>query len=297
MRRLAAVDIGSNTVHALVADVEGGWLTEVAHHVEMPELGAEVRRTGRIGAAKAVEAIAALVGVVERARADGYEALAAGATAAVREAADGDEFLAAAGAAIGIRVHLIPEELEARLTFLGATTGGAPAGEWALADLGGSSTEIVIGRGRQMGEWASLRLGSGVLGATLGDPPAEAALASVAAEARLILQGAPSARPSALLATGGTASHLEGLLAQTAFRPADLERAESVLNRAGAQEIALRLGIPAPRVRALRAGVVILTEMLRHYEVPSLEVRHQGLRQGMILALDGAGDGWVRFRD
>jgi len=49
MMRSAAVDVGSNTVHALVADVRDGALVDVAHYVEMPELGAEVGRTGSIG--------------------------------------------------------------------------------------------------------------------------------------------------------------------------------------------------------------------------------------------------------
>ena len=81
-RRLAAVDVGSNTVHALVADAVQGRLEDVAHYVEMPELGAEVGRTGRIGETKAEEAIAALHSVLGRAREHGYEHLIAGATAA-----------------------------------------------------------------------------------------------------------------------------------------------------------------------------------------------------------------------
>ena len=80
-RRLAAVDVGSNTVHSLVADACQGRLEDVAHYVEMPELGTVVARTGRIGEAKAEEAIAALRSVLERARKHGYEHLLAGATA------------------------------------------------------------------------------------------------------------------------------------------------------------------------------------------------------------------------
>ena len=58
-RRLAAVDVGSNTIHALVAGAHEGRIDDVAHFVEMPELGAEVDRTGRIGPAKTAQAIAA----------------------------------------------------------------------------------------------------------------------------------------------------------------------------------------------------------------------------------------------
>src|SRR3977135_1534615 len=116
--RLAAVDIGSNTVHSLVADVVRGKLEDVAHYVEMPELGAQVARTGEIGK-RAKVAIRALRSVVDRARTHGFDALTAGATEAVRQATDGAEFARAAGDAIGTTVHLISAEREAELSFLG----------------------------------------------------------------------------------------------------------------------------------------------------------------------------------
>src|SRR6266478_2938829 len=94
--RLAAVDIGSNTVHILVADVVRNKLEDVAHYVEMPELGARVARTGSIGT-KGRIAIRALKSVVARARKHGYERLIAGATAAVRQASDGEAFAIKAG--------------------------------------------------------------------------------------------------------------------------------------------------------------------------------------------------------
>ena len=85
--RLAAVDIGSNTVHVLVADVMRGRLEDVAHYVEMPELGAQVHGRGSIGARKK-EVMRALRSVLSKSRAHDYELLIAGATEAVRQAAD-----------------------------------------------------------------------------------------------------------------------------------------------------------------------------------------------------------------
>src|SRR5260370_706067 len=100
--RLAAVDIGSNTIHVLVADVIRNKLEDVAHYVEMPELGARVARTGSIGTKSRV-AIRALRSVIARARKNGFDRLIAGATAAgargARPAAEGS--IARAGARSG----------------------------------------------------------------------------------------------------------------------------------------------------------------------------------------------------
>ena len=146
MTRIAAVDIGSNTVHALVADVVRGKLVEVAHYVEMPELGPQVAKTGSIGT-RAQPAIRALRSVVERAKSHSYELLIAAATEAVREAKDGPDFAKAAGEAIGVPLHIISGQREAALSFLGVASAHAVRREWAMVDMGGGSTEIVIARG------------------------------------------------------------------------------------------------------------------------------------------------------
>ena len=88
--RLAAVDIGSNTVHVLVADVVRNKLVDVAHYVEMPELGPRVARTGSIGTKSRI-AIRELRFVIAQARKHGYDMLIAAATEAVRQASPGDE--------------------------------------------------------------------------------------------------------------------------------------------------------------------------------------------------------------
>ena len=149
MTRLAAADIGSNTVHVLVADVVRGKLEEVAHYVEMPELGAQVARTGSIGG-HAAGALRALRKVLAQASKHGYDNLIACATEAVREAADGRAFARQAGEAIGVPVRVISARREGELSFVGAASRHASRREWVLVDLGGASTEVVIGRGRQM---------------------------------------------------------------------------------------------------------------------------------------------------
>jgi len=103
--RLAALDIGSNTVHVLVADVVRGRLEDVAHYVEMPELGPQVARNGVIGS-RAAYALRAVRKVMEQARSHGYDELLACATQAIRQASDGPAFVRQASQVLGVPVDL-----------------------------------------------------------------------------------------------------------------------------------------------------------------------------------------------
>src|SRR5437773_4470747 len=125
--RLAALDIGSNTVHVLVADVVRGKLEDVAHYVEMPELGPRVARTGSIGS-RAVVALRAARKVLAQARADGYDELIAAATQAVRQARDGRAFVRQAEEVLGVPVRILSARREAELSFLGAASRHAAPG-------------------------------------------------------------------------------------------------------------------------------------------------------------------------
>src|SRR2546428_10384357 len=116
--RLAAVDIGSNTVHVLVADVVRGRLQDVAHYVEMPELGSQVARTGSIGR-RARPAIRALRSVVARARIHRYDRLIAGATEAVRQASDREELARQACGAMRSPLCLVAAGRGAGPRFMG----------------------------------------------------------------------------------------------------------------------------------------------------------------------------------
>ena len=296
--RLAAVDIGSNTVHSLVADVVRGKLEEVAHYVEMPELGAQVAKTGKIGAA-AKPAIRALRSVVARARSHHFEVLIAGATQAVRQASDRDVFVRQAGEAIGTTVHIISAQREAELSFLGVASRHAARREWAMADLGGGSTEVVIGRGPEMLRWATLTIGSGVLAAAyLSDPPKPEERARLRKAALRELTHAPEADVERLVATGGTASNLPAVLARrnppSVLTTADLLTCEARLDRGRASEVAKAVRLPANRVKAMRAGVEVLLLLLDWYGLALLQVSHQGVRQGMLLAYLERGNDWWR---
>jgi len=296
--RLAAVDIGSNTVHSLVADVVRGKLEDVAHYVEEPELGPYVARTGAIGSRSKV-AIQALRSVVARARGHGFEVLIAGATQAVRQATDRDAFVREAGRAIGVPVHIIPGRREAELSFLGVASRHAVRREWAMVDLGGGSTEIVIGQGQAMLRSATLPVGSGVLAATyLSDPPKPEERARLRRAALRELTQAPDGEIERLVATGGTASNLPLVLAHRNPPPvlttADLLACEARLDGRRASEVATAVKLPPSRVKAMRAGVEALLLLLDWYGLAVLQISHQGLRHGMLLAYLERGNDWWR---
>jgi exopolyphosphatase/guanosine-5'-triphosphate,3'-diphosphate pyrophosphatase len=296
--RLAAVDIGSNTVHSLVADVVRGKLEDVAHYVEMPELGVQVAKTGKIGAA-AKPAIRALRSVVAKARSHNFEVLIAGATEAVRQALDREEFLNEAGQAIGVPVHIISAHREAELSFLGVASRHAARREWVMVDLGGGSTEVVIGRGHEMLRWASMPIGSGVLaGAYLSDPPKPEERARLRKAALRELAHAPDAEVERLVATGGTAGNLPQVLSRHnpphVLTTADLLTCEGRLDGGRATEVAKLVNLPANRVKVMRAGVEVLLLLLDWYGLALLQVSHAGVRQGMLLAYLERGNEWWR---
>jgi exopolyphosphatase/guanosine-5'-triphosphate,3'-diphosphate pyrophosphatase len=271
-------------------------LVDVAHYVEMPELGTQVARTGAIGP-RARATIRALRRVVDQARAHGYDVLIAAATEAVRQASDGEAFAREAGAAIGTPIRIIRADREAELSFLGVASNHAGKREWVMVDLGGASTEIVIGNARKMVRSATLPIGSGVLASThLSDPPKPEERARMRKAALRELAHAPDADVQRLVGTGGTASNLPQVLARrnppAVLTTADLLTCESRLDFGKAIDVAKRVQLPANRVKAMRAGVEVLLLLLDWYGLALLHISHQGLRHGMLLAYLERGEEW-----
>ena len=296
--RLAALDIGSNTIHVLVADVVRGKLEEVAHYVEMPELGPSVARTGAIGS-RAKIALRAIRKVFREARSHGFDKLIVSATQAVRQASDGAAFVRQANEILGVPIRVIPARREAALSFLGAASRHAIRREWVLIDLGGASTEIVIARGREMLRSTSLPIGSGVLTDTyLSDPPRPEERARLRKAALRELTSAPDGDVERLVATGGTASNLPGVLARRnppqVLTTADILACEARLDRGRALHVAASVGLPATRVKAMRGGIEELLLLLDWFGLALLHVSHEGLRHGMLLAYLERGEDWWR---
>jgi exopolyphosphatase/guanosine-5'-triphosphate,3'-diphosphate pyrophosphatase len=299
--RVAAADVGSNTVHLLVADpTDDGGIREVRRTVLMPRIGAAVNATGRIGAAKIAEVAQMLHTMAETARDGGAGTLLLCATEAVRRAADRDEAIAAFGDAAGVPCRLISGDVEARLSFRGAVAMAAPEGIALVCDIGGGSTEFAVGtRQRGIDALASLPIGSGVATDRWlhSDPPSEAQRERCAQGIAAILRdGAPSAAIDHAIATGGTATSLPRLLAcetETEVDAADLERCRAILRSAPSAEVARTYDLDPARARVLAGGVEIVDAIRALYDVPRIRVTIHGLRTGMILAYTANGDRWI----
>jgi exopolyphosphatase/guanosine-5'-triphosphate,3'-diphosphate pyrophosphatase len=155
--RLATIDLGSNTVRLLIADVvaTGRWQVVEADQ-RVTRLGEGLAASGRLGEAPAARTSAAVTEYVRRARRRGAERVAIVATSAVREAANGGEFAAALERAAGETITVISGEREASLTLAGVLAGlPEPAegdtpgaeGDTLVFDIGGGSTEYILARG------------------------------------------------------------------------------------------------------------------------------------------------------
>jgi exopolyphosphatase/guanosine-5'-triphosphate,3'-diphosphate pyrophosphatase len=290
--RAACIDIGSNTTRLLVADCDGHRLDKL----EQRRAYTHLCRFAAPGHAITAEKIAEVVAVVEDqlavARALGAEWTAVVGTAAVRRAGNGAELARALEERCGVRLRIVAGEEEARMAFRGACAAlddaGEPSGRLGVVDVGGGSSELIVGAAPDRVEWWESRaLGSGDLAAACfdHDPPSAAELAAARDRAQEALAGLVPPRPERALAVGGSAASLLPLIGPCLDA------------RAFAAALALLLGGPAPvvaerfdldgeRVRLLPAGLIILQAAQARLGVP-LQIVGGGLREGILLEAAG----------
>jgi len=151
--RCACIDVGSNTTRLLVADADGAGLREVLQDRAYTRLGAG----GEVPPERVAAIAEAVAGQVRRAAGCGCGSLRVVGTAALREAVNRDELVAAIERAAGVDVEILSGEAEARLAFAGATRTlpEPPAGEVGVVDVGGGSTELVVGTARDGVSWCA----------------------------------------------------------------------------------------------------------------------------------------------
>lgn len=211
MTRVAAVDCGTNSLRLLVADVHDGVLTDVVRRQEIVRLGEGVDRTGYISPEALDRTLAVTRRYADEVRSLGAEAVRFVATSASRDARNRDEFVAGVHDAIGVLPEVISGELEAELSFRGATAAlaGRHRGPYLVCDLGGGSTELVLGT-RSVVAAASMDVGSVRLTERYlaGDPPTAEQIAAASAEVEAALDEAgrqvPFGRAATLVGVAGT---------------------------------------------------------------------------------------------
>lgn len=304
----AAIDIGSNTIHIVVARCKPGDLDIVEDEVELVRIGESVNASGEISPEKRDAAIATLRQYRELAQRHGSEQVLVVATEAIREASNSAEFLEDVQRETGLQVHMISGDVEATLTFYGATCEerkrpGAPA-QLSVMDLGGGSTELVMAQNMHISWRTSIPIGSGWLHDRYlsSNPPTPDDLATAQTFLRTYLQGMRiKPRPASLIVTGGSANSLIRL-AQYAFRLDestkrltydDLLHCEGLLSALPAEEISQRYQQPVARARILPAGALIIREVMSRLNLREITVSPHGIREGVLLAYERYGEDWL----
>ena len=305
MTRIAVVDIGSNSTRLLVAELEGGRIvSELARRTSVTRLGAGVDADGRLRD----DAIARVFSTLDlyRQAIDEFDVERAVAvlTSAVRDAANGREFADDVAAQYGLEPHVLSGDDEARLTFLGATSERDPDDDTPtlVIDIGGGSTELVIGAGRLAGFHVSTQ--AGVVRQSErhlhSDPPLAGELDALAADVRLVLEAAVPVEQRVgvvrAIAVAGTATSLAAIA--QALVPYDPARVHGyVLSGAERQRILARLsavplserrltvGLDPARAPTIVAGVVILGEVARLFGLDAIEVSEHDILRGAALGL------------
>jgi exopolyphosphatase / guanosine-5'-triphosphate,3'-diphosphate pyrophosphatase len=299
VQRVAVIDVGSNSTRLLVADVADRRVAEVERHSRVTRLGRGVDLSGQL-AVEAIEAACdAIADYVAICGETGAETVQVIATSAVRDASNGSAFVAELRERFALAARVLDGEEEARLTYLGATLERPPVEPTLVLDIGGGSTELVIGTGEDIAFRASLQ--AGVVRHTerhlSGDPPTTAELEALAADIRaLIGADATSApRPSAAIAVAGTPTSLAAI--EMELDPYDPERVHghvlslesiqrllSQLASAPLEERTQIVGLHPDRAPTIVAGVVILVEAMRAFGLDRVEVSEHDILYGSAIA-------------
>ena len=294
---VAAIDIGSNTVHLTVMRIKRGRPME--HLLSMTRilrLGRIVQKSRGFSPQTLRLIREALKDFVRCAKNEKAHPILIGATAAMRAAPGGRRTLEALSKEIGVRIRLLASGQECRLGFEGARSALPAAGRFLFVDSGGGSTELTLARGRRRVKAVSIPIGSAQLSAGLrGDPPGPLEMAQLMVPIHEALRAAPDDfAPQKAIFTGGTAHHL-GILAGAAagrLTHADINRALRRLLRRPAKKLAKKFKVPLERVSMLATGGFILGSILHHYGLQDAAVTHQGVRDGMVLAYLAKGEKW-----
>jgi exopolyphosphatase / guanosine-5'-triphosphate,3'-diphosphate pyrophosphatase len=303
--RVAVADIGSNSTRLLIADVEDGRVTqELDHRSIVTRLGAGVDSNGRLsedGIQRVYETLDEYAASVGRHEADKRVAVL---TSAVRDASNGADFAKSVRDRYSFEPHILTGDDEAQLTFLGATSerdpqDGTPT---LVIDIGGGSTELVTGAGRQADFHVSTQ--AGVVRQTERhlhhDPPQPEELKSLSSEVRhVVAEAVPESKRRAIgraIGVAGTATQLASIA--QGLEPYDpkkvhgyllaAQEAREILGRlaaVGLEERKKTRGLDPSRAPTIVAGVEILLAVLELFGLAEVEVSEHDILRGAALGL------------
>ena len=301
MSRLAAVDVGTNSVLLLVAErAPDGTVRPVREEAEITRLGRGVDRTGELSPESMEATLTVLSRFAALARGDGARALMVTATSAARDARNGAEFLARVRERTGATVEILSGDEEARLSYLAVAqdfaAGADQAGLLAI-DVGGGSTEFVHGRAKQVLFRRSLDIGSVRLTerCVRSDPPTLPEQEAIRDAVRTALAALPAfPREVRVVGVAGTVTSLFAIA--HAIEPYDASRVHGgwlpveevarVRARLCALPVAERRVLPGmqpKRADVLPAGALLFETALAHLGADGARVSDRGLRWGVLL--------------
>ena len=299
--RVAVVDIGTNSTRLLVADVADGRVSELERRSTVTRLGRGVDTSGQL-AAEAIEEVCRTVAeYIEIYESLGAERVNAIATSAVRDAANSGAFLAELRERFALDARILDGAEEARLVYLGAFAERPAAPDSTLVvDIGGGSTELVVGSGGEVGFYASLQAGTvrHTERYLRTDPPDPGELEALADDVRSLidaeLTGEAIAAASEGIAVAGTPTSLAAI--DQELDPYDPERVHgyklpldsiqrmcSLLSSMTLEERLQVTGLHPGRAPTIVAGVVILIQVMRAFGLKEIEVSEHDILYGAAL--------------
>jgi exopolyphosphatase / guanosine-5'-triphosphate,3'-diphosphate pyrophosphatase len=294
----ASIDVGSNSVHLLVAAIADHRLEPLVDESAFLGLGAAVHDRHHLGVEARAALAETLAGYATTAREHGATDITIIGTEPIRRAADGPSIVKAVSDRVGSTLYALTHEEEAYLTVVGVTEGQPAAHPTLVIDVGGGSSEFCLVGPDERPHAIGLRLGSDRLTRRFArhDPPTADERAAMLDEARAVVDSLPAASSAEIVAVGGTVSNLLKVV-RNGERDGDLSRADTaraleMVVAEPADAIAVRYALKPIRARILPAGAVIVEAILARYGADSLRVSDAGIREGIILAVAHAGRGW-----
>jgi len=305
--RVAVIDIGSNSTRLLIADVAEGRVTEVERQSRVTRLGRGVDLSGQLSVEAIEAACGAIADYMAICREGGVESIDAIATSAVRDASNGSAFAAELRERFALSARVLDGEEEARLTYLGATCENSPGVPTLVVDIGGGSTELIVGTGDEIAFHASLQ--AGVVRHSerhiTTDPPSALELEALAGDVRGLIERAiaeqPGAGAEAGIAVAGTPTSLASI--EIGLEPYDpkqvhghtltLGTIQRLLSRLASAPLSKRAeiaGLHPDRAPNIVAGVVILVETMRAFALDSIEVSEHDILYGSAISAVSALD-------